>query len=57
MAVQALLQPLLVQEVADEANAAAENEKTVQRAAADDILRLVFGKEAAEINIENNEPE
>jgi len=47
VAVQALLQPLLVREVADEANAAAEDEETVKRASDNNILRLVCGKKTA----------
>ena len=52
VAVQALLQPLLVEEVADEADAAAQDEESIKGAGIDDILSFVFGEEATEIKID-----
>lgn len=45
VAVQALLQPLLVEEVADEADAPTQHEHPVQGARLDVRLRLVLGEE------------
>ena len=52
VAVQALLQPLLVEEVADEAHAAAQDEEPVKGTSWDDIFSFVFAEEATEIKID-----
>jgi len=45
--VQALFQPLLVKEMADEADAATKHKETIQRPGFNYVLCFVFGKETA----------
>ncbi len=51
MPVEALLQTLLVQVVADEAHAAAEHEERVQGADVDELLRLLPVATAAKTKV------
>ena len=47
MAIESLLQPLLIQEVSNESDAATEDEESIQCSILDNVLSLIFCEEAA----------
>ena len=46
--VQALLEPLLIKEVTDEANTATEDKQTIESSVLNYVLRFIFGEEVTE---------
>lgn len=49
VSVQALFEPLLIEEVPNEANTATKDEETIESSVLDDILGFIFGEEITRI--------
>ena len=49
MPVQALFEPLLIEEVSNEADTATEDKESIESSVLNYVLRFIFGEEATEI--------
>ena len=54
--VQALFEPLLIEEVSNEANTATEDKQTIESSILNYVLRFIFGEEVTEIFKSENIP-